>query len=93
MQNDDGAKCRYAAAMAKGSTPAKLVVRDGWRFSLRTLLILLLVVAIPLAWVSHWRSSKLREHAAARRLRELGMEVKMRRPDMPPGSKAADEPW
>lgn len=69
------------------------MTRDGWRFSLRTLLVLLFIAAIPLAWLSHWRSGKLREHAAAKRLRELGLMVKERRPDLPPGSKTTAEPW
>lgn len=78
--------------MATASSHPRLITRDGWRFSLRTLLVLLFIAAIPLAWVSHWRSKRLREHAAAKRLRELGLMVKERRPDRSPGSKSA-EPW
>lgn len=79
--------------MATDASHPRLVTRDGWRFSLRALLVMLFIAAIPLAWVSHWRSKKLREHAAAKRLRELGLIVKERRPDLSPGSRASAEPW
>ncbi|WP_254513422.1 hypothetical protein [Anatilimnocola floriformis] len=72
------------------STPASLEVRSPWRISLRAMLIVLLVLAVPLAWVSHWRRGKLREHAAAKQLRKLGFEVKMRRPEL---SQSGKEPW
>ena len=54
--------------------------RRWFRFSLRTLLILIAVVAGPLAWVAKERHQSQREQEIADQLRKLGFEVRFKGP-------------
>ena len=54
--------------------------RRPFRFSLRSLLVLVVVLAIPLAWIGKERHQSKHEQEVADQLRKLGFEVELKGP-------------
>jgi Leucine-rich repeat (LRR) protein len=57
---------------------ASLLLRRRFQFGLRSLVVLVLIVAIPCSWLAVWLERKRPEHRAVNALSQLGAEVTLK---------------